>query len=88
MYIEHNLGNISVEDVARETGYSYYHLTRMFTAVLGESIGSYIQKRRLVDSAQKLLYTDKRVIDIAMKMDLNHPKHSAELSNHRIKLVR
>lgn len=66
-YIEHNLGNISVEDVARETGYSYYHLTRMFTAILGESIGSYIQKRRLVDSAQKLLYTNKRVIDIAIE---------------------
>ncbi len=66
-YIEDNLGNICVEDVAHETGYSYYHLTRLFTAVLGESVGSYIKKRRLSDGAQKLLYSDKRVIDIAIE---------------------
>jgi len=66
-YIENNLGAINVEDVARVTGYSYYHLTRLFTAVIGESVGSYIKKRRLADGAQKLLYTDKRVIDIAIE---------------------
>lgn len=66
-YIENNLGNICVEDVARETGYSYYHLTRLFTTVIGDSVGSYIQKRRLIDGAQKLLYSNKRVIDIALE---------------------
>jgi AraC family transcriptional regulator len=66
-YIENNLCDVGVEEVARQTGYSYYHLTRLFTAVLGESVGSYIKKRRLADAAQKLLYTDKRVIDIAIE---------------------
>ncbi|MDR2903275.1 MAG: AraC family transcriptional regulator, partial [Clostridiales bacterium] len=68
IYIENHLGeNITVEEVAGVAGYSYYHLTRQFSAILGESIGGYIKKRRLADAAQKLLYTDKKVIDIAFE---------------------
>ncbi|MBN1535128.1 MAG: AraC family transcriptional regulator [Anaerolineales bacterium] len=66
-YIEENLGDINVKEVAQVTGYSYYHLTRLFTTVIGESVGSYIKKRRLADAAQKLLYSDKRIIDIAIE---------------------
>ncbi len=67
-YIERHLGeNITVKDVASAAGYSYYHLTRQFSAVLGESVGSYIKKRRLADGAKKLLYSNKRIIDIAME---------------------
>lgn len=68
LYIEKHLGDaISVEDVARAAGYSYYHITRQFSAVLGESVGSYIKKRRLADGAKKLPYTDKRILDIAVE---------------------
>lgn len=68
IYIENHLGEaVTVEDVARAAGYSYYHLTRQFSAVLGESVGSYFKKRRLADSAKELLYTDKRIIDIALE---------------------
>ena len=67
MYIENNLHeNITVNDVAKETGYSYYHLTRLFKSMFGESVGSYIKKRRLVSSTKELLYSDKKVIDIAI----------------------
>lgn len=68
IYIEDHLGEpIRVEDVACAAGYSYYHLTRQFSAVLGESVGSYIKRRRLADGAKKLLYSDKRIIDIAIE---------------------
>lgn len=68
VYIEEHLGeDITVEDVARFVGYSYYHLTRQFNAVLGESVGSYIKGRRLADAAKKLLYSNGKVIDIAME---------------------
>ena len=68
LYIEEHLGeDISVAQVAGAAGYSYYHLTRQFAAVLGESVGSYIKKRRLADAAKKLLYTDRRVLDIALE---------------------
>lgn len=68
VYIESHLGDdIKVEMVAKAAGYSYYHLNRQFAAILGESVGSYIKKRRLADAAKKLLYTDRRIIDIAME---------------------
>lgn len=51
-----------MEDAAREAGYSYYHLNRQFSAVLGESVGSYIKKRRLSHAARELVYTERRVI--------------------------
>ena len=68
IYIENHLGEpIMVEEVARSAGYSYYHLTRQFSAVLGESVGSYIKKRRLAVGAKNLLYTNNRIIDIAIE---------------------
>lgn len=65
--IEDDLGSVGAQEAAQKTGYSYYHLTRLFSNMLGEPMGSYIKKRRLADGAHKLLYTDKRVIDIAVE---------------------
>lgn len=68
VYIESHLGDdLKVEEVARAAGYSYYHLNRQFAAVLGESVGSYIKKRRLADASKKLLYSDRKIIDIAVE---------------------
>ena len=68
VYIEEHLGeNITVEEVAHATGYSYYHLTRQFQAVLGENIGSYLKGRRLAEAAKRLIYSEQRIIDIAME---------------------
>ncbi len=66
-YIENHLNeNIGLSDVSRETGYSYYHMTRLFSSVLGESVGRYINRRRLYNAAEKLIHSDQRVIDIAL----------------------
>lgn len=67
IFIENNLHEtIGVEDVADITGYSYYHFQRVFKAVLGESIGNYIRSRRLNRAASELIYSDNRILDIAM----------------------
>lgn len=67
MYIENHLAeDLRVEDAANAAGYSYYHFTRQFHALLGESVGSYIRKRRLAKAAKELLYTDARILDIAL----------------------
>lgn len=66
-YIESHLNeDIGLGDVSRETGYSYYHMTRLFSAVLGESVGHYINRRRLYNASEALIRTDRRVIDIAL----------------------
>ena len=57
LYIEHHLGeDIKVEDAAAAAGYSYYHFTRQFNALLGESVGSYIRKRRIAKAAKELRF--------------------------------
>lgn len=67
-YIEAHLNeNIGLEDVARETGYSYCHMTRLFKSGVGETVGNYISKRRLSNAAKELLYTENRIIDIAVE---------------------
>lgn len=65
-YIEEHLDeDIGLNDVSRETGYSYYHMTRLFTSVLGESVGRYINRRRLYNASEMLIHSERRVIDIA-----------------------
>ena len=67
-YIEEHLNeNIGLNDVSREIGYSYYHMTRLFSSVLGESVGHYIHRRRLNNAAEKLIHSDQRVFDIALE---------------------
>lgn len=66
-YIEEHLDEeIGLNDVSRETGYSYYHMTRLFSSVLGESVGHYINRRRLYNASQKLIHSHQRVLDIAL----------------------
>lgn len=75
IYIENHLGeDINVSDVAKEAGYSYYHLTRIFQYLLGENIGNYIQKRRLSNGANQLIYSDKKIIDIALENGFDSPE--------------
>lgn len=66
-YIEEHLNeNIGLSDVSRVTGYSYYHMTRLFSSVLGEPVGRYINRRRLYNASKRLIHTDQKVIDIAL----------------------
>lgn len=67
LFVENHIEeDFTIEEVAQSAGYSYYHLTRIFHALLGEGIGSYVQKRRLAGAAQKLIYTNDRILDIAI----------------------
>lgn len=74
-YIEHHLDKpIGLSDVSRETGYSYYHMTRLFSSVLGEPVGRYIHRRRLYRASQKLIHSNQRVIDIALDCGFKSPE--------------
>lgn len=67
IYIEDHLEeDIKVEEVAHFVGYSYFHFNRQFQALIGESVGNYIKKRRLANAAHQLLYTHQKIIDIAI----------------------
>lgn len=66
LYIEDHLTSpITVEEVTEQVNFSYYHFHRLFKVLTGETLGSYIRKRRLTEAAMELLDTDHSIIDIA-----------------------
>jgi AraC family transcriptional regulator len=74
-FIEGNLKEpISVSDVADAVGYSLYHFSRTFNAVVKHSPYDYIMRRRLSESARELLTTRKKIITIALDYQFNNPE--------------
>lgn len=65
-YIENNLDSqLNLDKIAKEAGYSKFHLNRVFSECVGCTIYKYIQMRRLTVAAEKLVYTKKPIIEIA-----------------------
>jgi AraC-like DNA-binding protein/predicted transcriptional regulator YdeE len=66
-YIEAHLAqDIALADVARRAGISQWHFQRMFKAMTGETLKTYIRSRRLAEALGALLTTKRRIIEIAM----------------------
>lgn len=67
-WIEQNLDkNLTIDDVAARSGYSKWHLQRMFRSVTRQTLGGYIRQRRLMLAAEALRQTQRPVFDIAMQ---------------------
>ena len=66
-YIEAHLEEkLDLESIANEAGYSKYHLHRMFTSIVGFTIHSYVQRRRLTEAARLLIFTNQSIMEIAL----------------------
>lgn len=58
-YIDQNLNTvIDVNELCRISNLSFFHLRRVFKDMIGENIGSYIQRLRLEGIAHKLILTN------------------------------
>lgn len=67
-WLEKNLEQpLSIDHVAKKSGYSKWHLQRMFKDVTGSVLGTYIRHRRLTHAALALKMTSKPILDIAMQ---------------------
>jgi len=74
-YIESNLdGQLNLDEIAKEAGYSKFHLNRMFSDRVGYTVYKYIQMRRLTAAAEKLVYTKKPIIEIAYEANYGSPQ--------------
>jgi len=74
-FIEANLkNNITVESVAKYTGYSLYYFSRVFNKNTGHSPYEYIIRRRLSQAAIDLVKTNNKIIDIAFEYQFNNPE--------------
>jgi AraC-like DNA-binding protein len=66
-YIENNLDQeLSLEIISNEVGFSKYHFHRIFRKTVGRSLMDYIRHRRLSCASHLLLYTEERILDIAV----------------------
>ena len=67
-YIEANLDEtIELSEVSKVGGISHWHFQRIFKALTGETLKTYVRSRRLANSLERLLATDMRILDIAMR---------------------
>ena len=65
-YIEKNLEKeISLDNISKNIGYSKFYLNRIFTEYTGVTMYKYLQNRRLTVAAEKLVKTDKPIMQIA-----------------------
>ncbi|MDY7106667.1 MAG: GyrI-like domain-containing protein [Actinomycetota bacterium] len=58
--------DLALADAAREAGLSRWHFQRIFKALTGDTLKTYIRSRRLARSLERLVCTDMRIIDIAI----------------------
>ncbi|MDQ2084948.1 AraC family transcriptional regulator [Herbivorax sp. ANBcel31] len=66
-YIDENLNEeITLDELAKISCLSKYYFHRMFSAMAGEPVMSYIRKRRLGRAVKQLNNTSLRIIDIAL----------------------
>ena len=64
-YIEKYLEEeISLDTISKNIGYSKFHLNRIFTEYTGITMYKYLQNRRLTVAAEKLVKTDKPIMQI------------------------
>lgn len=67
-WIDDNLHQpLRIDDIARHSGYSKWHLQRLFLQYKGVSLGRYIRERKLRLAARDLRDTEQRVYDICLK---------------------
>lgn len=65
-HIESHLhDDLSLERVAQFAGFSKFHYHRIFQKEVGVTASEYIRYRRIANSANLLLYTEEKIIDIA-----------------------
>lgn len=67
-WIEAHLQSVlHIDMIAAKSGYSKWHLQRLFKETTGIELGKYIRKRKLSRSAEELWLTETSILDIALK---------------------
>ena len=73
-YIEENLEEaIDFQKAAQIACCSEYHFRRMFSFLSGMSLGEYVRRRRLAQSALEISRSSKKIIDIALNYGYDSP---------------
>jgi len=70
--IERNVKtDMNVFSLSKEFGFSLYYFSRLFKAITGVALKEYIMHRKMYSAYQDLLFTDKKIIEIAFDYGFN-----------------
>ncbi|ARU94261.1 helix-turn-helix domain-containing protein [Tatumella citrea] len=58
---------LKIEQVAERSGYSRWHLQRMFYQVMKQSLGKYIREKKLMRAAEDLRNSNETVMEISLR---------------------
>jgi AraC family transcriptional regulator len=58
---------LRLEALARRVGMSRWHFQRTFAAMVGETAGSYLRRRRIAEAALALRARERRILDVALE---------------------
>ncbi|QPC45891.1 AraC family transcriptional regulator [Mangrovibacillus cuniculi] len=72
-YIEDHLDEpLSLKWLAEVANFSPFHFHRVFQTMVGESVIEYVRKRRLTVAAEKIYFTNQKIIDIALEVGFSY----------------
>ena len=78
-WIEVNLTcRLLLDDIAKKSGYTKWHLQRVFRKIVGMPLGEYIRRRRISEAAKDLRSTNLQIIDIALKYQFDSQQSFAK----------
>src|SRR5712692_6912522 len=76
LHIQRNLDQrLELEQLAGIACFSPFHFHRIFRGMVGESVMEHVRRLRLEQAAQKLRFSDRPVIDVAL--DAGYESHEA-----------
>lgn len=74
-FIENHLKeDVTVQDITNPLGISSWHFQRIFHQSIGETLGSYLRRRRLSCAFEELTTANNKVIEIALDYQFGSPE--------------
>lgn len=87
-WIESHLGRvIHLEELAEYSGYSLWHMQKIFKEATGISLGKYIRERRLASAVYQLSSSDTSIFDIAMDFGFGSQSHFTYMFRKRFNIT-
>lgn len=79
-YIEDNLyNNIKVDSIALYFHFDRSYLSRSFRKIANISLIDYINERKIIKTINDIVYTDKRILSIALNHGFNSLEYYSEM---------
>jgi AraC family transcriptional activator of mar-sox-rob regulon len=87
-WIEDNLtAELNINTIAQKSGYSKWHMQRLFKEMTGQTVTAYARKRRLTKSAMALRLTRLSLIDIAVRYGFDTQQNFTRAFRHHFALT-